>query len=111
MSGQGRNGKSFAVISRRGEAGGGVLLEPEQVETVAGNQPTPSSSSGSGASKAGSDEATLTQSMTALCASDLLIVFADLRMGAQHAIHRLEHVAHSTLRYRALDDYDQLRLV
>ena len=43
--------------------------------------------------------------------SDLLIVLADFRMGAQHAIDRGEHVAHALLGHRALDDHHELRLV
>ena len=43
--------------------------------------------------------------------SDLLIVLADFGMGAQHRIHRLEHVAHALLGHRALDHHHQFRLV
>ena len=32
-------------------------------------------------------------------------------MGAQHRIHRLEHVAHALFRDRTFNDDDQLRLV
>lgn len=44
-------------------------------------------------------------------ASDLLIVFADFRMGAQHRVHRLEHVAHSLFGDRAFHHHHKLRLV
>ena len=44
-------------------------------------------------------------------ASNLLIVFADLGMGAQHAVHRLEHIAHPLLGDRAFDHHHELRLV
>src|SRR6478672_2080697 len=43
--------------------------------------------------------------------SNLLIVFADLGMSAQHGIHRLEHVAHALLADRAFDHHHQLGLV
>src|SRR5690349_12582233 len=43
--------------------------------------------------------------------SNLLIVLADFRMGAQHAVHHLEHVVHALLGDRALDHDDELRLV
>ena len=42
--------------------------------------------------------------------SNRLIVGADLGMGAQHAVNRLEHVAHARLRHRAFDHHHQLRL-
>src|SRR5439155_19181371 len=44
-------------------------------------------------------------------ASNRLIVSADLAMRAQHAVDGLEHVAHARLRYRALHNDDELRLV
>src|SRR5258708_15689633 len=43
--------------------------------------------------------------------SNLLIIFADLGVGAQHRIHRLEHVAHPRFADRALDHDNQFRLV
>src|SRR5262249_39656843 len=43
--------------------------------------------------------------------SNRLIVGADLAMRAQHALDRLEHVAHARLRHRALHPHHQLRLV
>src|SRR5437660_7423067 len=43
--------------------------------------------------------------------SNLLIVFADFGVAAQHAVHRGEHVAHALFRHRALDHDDELRLV
>ena len=43
--------------------------------------------------------------------SNLLIIFADLRMRAQHLVHRLEHIAHALFGNRALDHHDELRLV
>jgi hypothetical protein len=44
-------------------------------------------------------------------ASNLLIILADLGVGAQHRIHRLEQVAHPLLADRALDHDNQFRLV
>ncbi len=43
--------------------------------------------------------------------SDLLIVFADLGMGAQHLVDHLEHIAHALFGDRAFDHDDQLGLV
>src|SRR3954449_5102488 len=43
--------------------------------------------------------------------SNLLIVLADFGMGAQHAVHHLEHVVHALLGDRALDHDDELGLV
>src|SRR5215475_6032194 len=40
-----------------------------------------------------------------------LVVGADLPVGAQHLIERLEHVAHADLRYRAFHHHDEFRLV
>src|SRR6266550_3311008 len=43
--------------------------------------------------------------------SNLLIIFADLGMGAQHHIHRFEQVVHALLGHWALDHDNQFRLV
>jgi hypothetical protein len=40
-----------------------------------------------------------------------LVIFAHFRMLAQHAIDRLEHVAHARLRHRAFHHHCQFRLV
>src|SRR5258705_3593668 len=49
--------------------------------------------------------------LRARASSNLLIVFTDLGMAAQHLIHRLEHVAHALFADRAFDHHHQLRLV
>ncbi len=44
-------------------------------------------------------------------ASNLLVIFADVGMGAQHQIHRLEQVVHPRFRDRAFDHHHQFRLI
>src|SRR5258708_16304265 len=43
--------------------------------------------------------------------SNRLIVLPDLRMRAQHRIHRLDHVAHARLRARAFHHHHHLQLL